>query len=446
MATKRTSAMRYGVGMFGTSLSINMFKSLAAAFYFSRGLSMEKIALITFVYTFIDAIDNPVYGFISDNTRTRFGRRKPWLLISTPLFVIFFIFFYSPPAALSVNELFIWALIFYVITGTLDSLINANYGALFPELFPEDHLRAKTNGIRQIFQLIAMVIGIALTPMIAAKIGYTVTAIVYGVVSFAVIAYMTLGVREPKMENPNEKVKILPALLAMVTSKNFWLVGFTNAFYSAAMSLVVASVSFFVKYTLKLPDQQSTYLQGAVIIVAILGVAIWSNLIKKFGTMRLWRLALILLALSFIPMYFANSLIFAIIAGAFVGVGLSGAISTMDVVGAKILDEDYKKYGIKREGIYASTMGFMNRLNGLFVSLAFLLASRVYHFESVDDPGERPDEAARFILTIFPFIITVLSIIFSFFVKFDNSGKDKIVKELEPVSTTVPELEDENIY
>jgi GPH family glycoside/pentoside/hexuronide:cation symporter len=54
-------------------------------------------------------------------------------------------------------------MIFYILTGTIDSVINANYAALFPELFPTDEIRAKTNAMRQAFQLVAMIISIALT-------------------------------------------------------------------------------------------------------------------------------------------------------------------------------------------------------------------------------------------------------------------------------------------
>ena len=89
---KKTSPFRYGFAMFGTSLPINMFKSFAAIFYVDTlGLDMERYALIPLIYAFVDAIDNPVYGFLSDNTRTKWGRRRPWLLIGTPLLILFFI-------------------------------------------------------------------------------------------------------------------------------------------------------------------------------------------------------------------------------------------------------------------------------------------------------------------------------------------------------------------
>ena len=89
---RKVKPARYGFAMFGTSIPINMFKSFAAIFYVDLlGLSMTKYSLVLFIYTFVDAIDNPVYGFLSDRTRTKWGRRRPWLLIGTPLLVLFFI-------------------------------------------------------------------------------------------------------------------------------------------------------------------------------------------------------------------------------------------------------------------------------------------------------------------------------------------------------------------
>ncbi|MEI6578437.1 MAG: MFS transporter, partial [Eubacteriales bacterium] len=93
-----TSPFRYAIGMFGTSIPINMFKTFAAIFYVDTlGLSTKHYALVLFIYTFIDAIDNPIYGFLSDRTRTKWGRRRPWMVIGAPLLVLAFILFFTPP-------------------------------------------------------------------------------------------------------------------------------------------------------------------------------------------------------------------------------------------------------------------------------------------------------------------------------------------------------------
>src|SRR5512144_3195613 len=142
MIQPRTKPFNYAVGMFGTSIPINMLKTYAAIYYVDKlGMTTQQFALMLLLYTFLDAIDNPVYGFLSDRTRSRWGRRRPWLVIGTPLLVLCFIAFYSPPLKAAASFLFAYCMLFYFLTGTLDSVINANYGALFPELFRTDQHR-----------------------------------------------------------------------------------------------------------------------------------------------------------------------------------------------------------------------------------------------------------------------------------------------------------------
>ena len=145
---QKTRPFRYAIGMFGTSIPINMFKTYAAIYYVDRlGLNTEQFSLVLFIYTFIDAIDNPVYGYFSDRTRSKWGRRRPWLVIGAPLLALSLVAFFNPPS-LTGNSLFAYFLLTYILTGTLDSLVNANYGALFPDLFKSEAERANTNSMR----------------------------------------------------------------------------------------------------------------------------------------------------------------------------------------------------------------------------------------------------------------------------------------------------------
>jgi GPH family glycoside/pentoside/hexuronide:cation symporter len=427
MNKPRATSFNYAIGMFGTSIPINMLKTFAFTYYvLDRGVTTTQWAMMMLIYTFIDAIDNPVYGFLSDRTRSRWGRRRPWLTIGTPLLILCFIAFYNLPAFLAGNAVFAYCMLFYILTGTLDSVINANYAALFPELFPNDTIRAKTNAMRQAFQLAAMIISIALTPMVTDMLGYGLTALLYGLLGGAVILYMTFTCRERDPEPEEAKPGLWKALKDLLTNGKFWIAGFANAFYSAAMSLVLASVAFYVEYALRLSSGQSTFLLAAVLLIAIGCVAIWAILVRKFTLMPVWRAALATLAITFIPLYFANSLITAVICSALVGFGFAGVITTMDLIGARIMDEDTQKHHLRREGIIANALGFMNRLNGLFTSAAYLLVFRLYGFESGDNPGAHPDAAARFLMTIVPPVLMVISFAFSWFINFK-----------EPVETPV---------
>jgi GPH family glycoside/pentoside/hexuronide:cation symporter len=431
MQNPRLKSFNYAVGMFGTSIPINMLKTYAAIYYVdSLGMTTVQFSLMLLIYTFIDALDNPVYGFLSDRTRTRWGRRRPWLVIGTPLLVLCFIAFYSPPQFLEENSLVVYCMLFYMLTGTLDSVINANYGALFPELFREDSNRANVNALRQAFQLVAMIISIALTPMVTNALGYSLTAILYGLLGGVVILYMTFTSKETSIHPDEEKPSLWNSIKDLITNRKFWVAGFANAFYSAAMALVLASMPFFVKYALGLSDSQTTFLFAAVLLIAISCVAIWARWVRKYSLMPIWRASLGTLAVAFIPLYFANSLVTGIICSALVGFGFAGVITTMDLIGAKIMDEDTQKHNLRREGIISNALGFMNRLSGLFTSFGFYLVFVLYKYESGNNPGPHPDQAARFLLTIFPPILMVISFVFSFFINFEKADASPAAAEI----------------
>jgi GPH family glycoside/pentoside/hexuronide:cation symporter len=429
--SERSKTFNYAVGMFGTSIPINLLKTYAAAYYVDKmGVATNQWGMVLILYTIIDMIDNPIYGYLSDRTRTKWGRRRPWLVIGTPLLVLGLIAFFATPGFLSGNSLLAWAALFYVFTGTVDSLINANYGALFPELFTDDVSRAKANAMRQAFQLVAMIISIALTPVVAGAIGFAMTALVYGIIGGVVILYMALKTREHPERLEEPKPVLWGSLKNLVSNPKFWIAGFTNAFYSGAMSLVMAGLPFYAKYTLGISALQTTIMFATVLLVAIGAVAIWAFFVKRFDLMKVWRAAMLTLALAYIPLFFATSFVPALLSAILVGFGFAGVITTMDLVQARIMDEDYAKNKVHREGIISNALGFMNRLSELFKGVAFLLLFSLFAFESGDNPGPQAALAAKSMLTIFPMILMIIALVFSVFLHFPK----KNVTEQEPLS------------
>ncbi|TDE88467.1 MFS transporter [Occultella glacieicola] len=423
-----TPPARYAVGMFGTSIPINMFTAFMAYFYIVElGMDGRAYAAVMGVYAVIDAIDNPVYGYLSDRTRSRWGRRRPWMILAAPILAISFILFFSPPTGLEGTTLIVWFAVFTVLTGTSDSLVNANYGALLPELFPNERRRAVANSLRQGFQLVAMIISVALTPMITTAIGYSRTAMIFGAVAAVVIIFCALGAREDPRALSAEQPRLLDSLRVIVANRKFWLIAVTSGLYSAGMALVIAAVAFFVKYTLRLPEGNATYLLATVIGISAMCLLLWTRLVRRYGPEPIWRIALIVLALALASMSLANSLATAIVCGALVGLGYSGVMATMDLIVARLLDEDTARTGVRREGMFLSAFGFFNRLNAFVKSLGFLAVAALFGFHSGDDTGTRPDEAARFLLSTFPFVLVTCAAILSRFVRFDRGAAAEIV-------------------
>lgn len=430
-SVKQTNPFRYAIGMFGTSIPINMFKAYAVAYYVDKLflITAKEYSLIALIYTFIDAIDNPIYGFLSDRTKSPWGRRKPWLVIGTPLLILCYIAFFNAPSSLSQGSGFWYVLVMYILTGTLDSLINASYGALFPELFKTEDKRAITNAMRQAFQLVAMIISLVLTPIVTDQIGYTKTSIIYGVIAGAVLWFCAFGCREEPVEHTAKSPSFFSSIISILSNKKFWISGFANAFYSGAMALVMQGVSFYAKYTLGQDGVGTSILMGVTVITAIGCVFVWFKIIKKITLIPAWRMAFIMLAVGLGLMFFAKSMVLAAVFCAVIGFGMAGVLSTMDLVWARMMDEDTEINGVKREGIYSSVSGFMNRLSGLFVSAAFFLVSVFYGYEDGINVGNNPEGAGRFLMVAFPFILMLLGCVVTRYLNFPKKEVSNVSEE-----------------
>lgn len=426
MVVQETKTWRYAIGMFGTSIPINMLVAFMA-FYYTDVLSVltaPQIAAVLLAYAIIDALDNPLYGYLSDRTRTRWGRRRPWLLLGAPALGIGLILFYSPPDTLGPAGYLTWFAVFAILTQTADSLVNTNYGSLLPELFPHEARRARVNALRQGFGLAAIVLSVAVTPMLAGSIGYSATAMIYAPIAVVAIFVMATGAHEDPDRLVTPQPRLVESVRAIFGTPSFWAIAITNGLYAGAIALLLAGTPFFVQYTLGLDAANATVLLATVILTSAAFLALWARLVRLRGAVRVWRFALALLAVAFVPMYFATNLLTATVAGLFIGLGYSGVIATVDLVVARFIDADAARNGRHREAMVIAAFGFFNRLNALLKSLGLLLMFVIYGFANADDPGERPGDAARFLMLVMPCVLVAIAAVLSRFVRVGPAGGD----------------------
>jgi GPH family glycoside/pentoside/hexuronide:cation symporter len=419
VGAQETRTWRYAIGMFGTSIPINMLVAFMAFYYTDvlRVLTTAQIAGVLLVYAIIDAVDNPVYGYLSDRTRTRWGRRRPWLVVGAPLLGLGLVAFFAPPDSLDATAYLAWFACFAILTETADSLINTNYGSLLPELFPDEKRRAQVNALRQGFGLVALAIGLALTPTLAGLIGYPATALAYAVLAVSVILVMATGATEDGRRAHTPQPRFLGSVRAILGTGSFWLIAVANGLYAGATALLIAGVQYYVTYRLELAPATATVLLGTVIVASALFLLPWSRRVHRHGPVTVWRTALVVFAVAFVPLYFANSLLTAAAAGAVIGLGFSGVMATADLVVARFIDTDAARTGQHREGMIIAAFGFFNRLNALLKSLGFILVFAVYGFANANEPGPAPGEAARFLTVVLPCVLTVAAAVVSRFVR-----------------------------
>ncbi|WP_454299434.1 MFS transporter [Salana multivorans] len=432
--SRRTGPWRYGVGMFGTSIPINLIKGSMLYFYtVVLGMDATVFATVYAVYSVIDAIDNPLFGYLSDRTRTRWGRRKPYLVVGSLVLLVSSILIFTVPANVATNAtlLVVWFATFTILAEIADSVINANYGALLPELFPAEKTRAKANAIRQSGQLVAMILALGLTPILARSVlgceigaagctnpavGYERLAIIYAVLGVGVILYMALGVHENPAIEREERPAFFRSIGQILSSTYFWTIGVVNACYGAAMALVLNGLQLFVNYSLGGDGTTATILQVVVIVSAIALVAVWARLVRRWGAERTWKRALPIAAVAFGTMFFAQNLGTAIAAGIAVAVGYAGVLATNDLIMARVLDDDARRHGVHREGVFLAAFGVLGRLNGVIVAAALWSMTAFFGYHNGNDPGPNPDLAFRFYLSVYPVILLTIGTVISRFV------------------------------
>ena len=186
---------RYSLAMCGLSIAGYMYVTYGTFFYTETiGLSMKLIALGNVLYAVWDAFNDPIAGYLSDRTRTRWGRRKPWLLVSVPVFVLSSILFFSPPASLGTGVgLAVYFTVFLMLTETGNTISTVNYHSLLPELYRDEKRRNQANALRQAMQLVGMIIGVSLVPMITEDIGVRATALAVGQLALDGGGYIVAG-------------------------------------------------------------------------------------------------------------------------------------------------------------------------------------------------------------------------------------------------------------
>jgi len=434
---------RYAIGMFGLAIPINMIRGSTLLFYVDiLGLDVRAYGVVMLVYAVLDAIDNPILGHLSDRTRTRWGRRRPWLVVGAVVLTAAFVGFFSAPTSLEGLGLVAWFAFFAIMCEAADSMYSANYGALLPELFPRERERAGANALRQGFQLSALVLSLAVTPLLTTQVfgtedttvGFTTTSRIYAVIAFTVLIFMALSVRENPAHSTPERSTFLAGLGVILRTKLFWQIGIATACYLVPLALVLATIQLYTKYALGLPVSYSLYLMASALAVAAVGLNLWTRVVRRRGAPFAWRLAFVFLAIGFIPLFFANSLLTAALSICVIAIGWSGLLVTNDLVQARVLDRDAREHGHHREGLYLSAFGFFSRLTGATAGLALGSLGDWFGYYSGANPGPDPGLAFRVAISVYPFVVAVAGVVLSQFVKVPGEEPETVTVEARAVT------------
>ncbi|MFK7696035.1 MFS transporter [Paenibacillus sp. HJGM_3] len=417
----------YALGMFAMMVPSQAFSAFYSYYYVEKlGLGVGLATIARTIYLIWDAVNQPLFGYLSDRTRSRYGRRKPWLYTSVPLFMLTFIMVFSVPEGWSGGMLFSWFLIALILFEAVATIIWVNYGALFPELFAGNKLRAKASAVQQGFQIVAILIGSALTPILFDLMGFSLMSVTYAFVFALCMLIFLRFIQENEQASAEPRLGFMEAFRATLKNKSFWIFNIANSFAQTVNGLLSSMIPFYAKYVLHIPESQVSLLLASIFVSVIPLVAVWYAIVRNWGGFRSWRLSLAVYGLTAIPLWFGTNLAGGIVAGIVVGFGLAGFLVTPPVVSSRIIDRDTETTGQRREGVYTAVGGFITRSSGLISALAFFIVGRLFGYVSGDDPGQNPEMTFKVLISVVPLCLLAIAFVLSLFMKspFQNGDSD----------------------
>ena len=148
---KLKEKLGYGVGDLASGLYLNFFGFFL--FYFLvdlNGLAPAAISLMLLLTKLVDAVTDPMMGAISDRTRSRWGRYRPYMLFGAVPFGFFGVLVFAAPD-LSPTGLLIWAYVTYTLAMLVYTFVNVPYGGLLGVISPSAEQRGSVTAYRMFF-------------------------------------------------------------------------------------------------------------------------------------------------------------------------------------------------------------------------------------------------------------------------------------------------------
>jgi GPH family glycoside/pentoside/hexuronide:cation symporter len=336
------------------------------------------IAIAMGIYAIWNAINDPLFGYISDSkSYKKMGRRIPYMRFTTPLLAIGFILVWFVPITWDDFSIFLWMLITMLIYDTAYTIIFLMQSALLPEITESESERGDFQKYHSIFYLLGVIIGFVVPDMLRPKAGQVsllplyIGVVVVGIVGAILIVIPTYRFKErPEFTQIDEPVGLVDSVKLTFKSKSFLIVACANFMSIFMQSALLGLIFYMADYVLRV---STVLLILALILGLLVGVFTANILAGKMGVAKANQTLLIigavfLMAIPFVP----DILIFACLF--FAGFGLSGPLVLTNVLFAQVADEDETKSGVRREAMFFGTNALITKpAQSLAIGLAAIL-------------------------------------------------------------------------
>ncbi len=347
----------WGIAALGTSLISGTYAALLPIFYQDYlGLQAGWITVASTIYAVWNAINDPLFGYITDSTRSKRGRRIPYMRYTAPFLALTFILVWFAPPKAGQEVLFLWMLVTMLLYDTAYTIIGLVYSALLPEVTESD---AERNGLQisaSLFGLLGMILGFLIPDFFRPKAGTSpsflplqVSMVVVGVLCATFIIITTLKVRErPEFYLVDKPLGFIEMLRYTFTSRSFLVLVAANFMSILMSSLVIGAMFYLADYVLQM---STTILLVCVFVPLIAGVPVTTLIRRRLGVVGAQQFLLLIAGVALVLVVVVPTPLI-LICLAVAGFGLAGPQTLTNVLFAQVADEDELRSGVRREGAF----------------------------------------------------------------------------------------------
>ncbi len=435
----------FGIGDLGGNLFFTAMGSYSLIFLTDIvGISAALAGTALLIGKIWDAVVDPFIGFYSDRTRSRWGRRRPWLLIGAlPLLLTMWMFFSTPDFRSAQVLGCVWATFALCLLNTAYSAVNIPYGSLTPELTKDYKERTSLNGFRFGFAVIGTMLGAATVQPIVDLVGephrgFSVVGLVFGVIMAATILATFLSVREPAHDGaPVKKSDFLPTFFGVFRNRVYLRLACVYMLNLIGITFVQSMIVYYFKYFYR----EDVSLALLILLgVAMLCVPVSVLVSKRIGKKRTYQLALVILAVACVAIFSLGHILgknFTLAMMVFAGVGIGFGYVPPFAMLPDVVEVDAVRTKTRKEGAYYGMWTFCAQVG---VALAAAVSGALLELAKYITPATaeqfvaQPDSAMlmiRVLLGPIPAAIFLLGVLLIHRYPIDEKTYDAIVAEEE---------------
>lgn len=423
--------LAYGLGDLGTAI-VAALKAFFLLIFLTDVARMNpaaagSILLLTKVW---DAVNDPIVGWLSDRTHTRWGRRRPWLLFgAAPFGLLFFLMWFVPPFGPAGT--FVYYLAVGLLMDAAYTVINVPYTALTPELTRDYDERTSLNSYRAAFSVIGSVLAAGLHPVIVSQFddprtGYIVAAAFWAVVCTIPPLVVFAVTRERPQSNEElrrvSRMSLGVQVRVALANRPYRFVITLYLFSWLSLQLTAAVMAYYMSYWMRRADLLPAVLvaiQGSAFVF----VFVWSAVSRRLDKRMVYLIGASIWLVVQLVIFFLRpeSVMWMIPLAVLSGAGVATAYLIPWSMMPDVIEFDEWETGERREGIFYGFMVFLQKTCIAFaiwmVGIALGWSGYVTPTDAVAQPIQ--PESALFAIRLFvgpvPALVLACSLIIAYF-------------------------------